>query len=217
MTYCQHFFQTLRWRHDGRDGIPNHQCHHCLLNCLFRHRSKKTSKLSITGLCEGNSPVTGEFPAQMARNMENVSIWWRHHVIFILRFCSSRFAKQCDNLLHSSLCYSSDAVYVLLLATRSITVFVMCHTLLHHPFLHLTERYEQITDFNYCGLMMENGVSRDLPKGNYLNQCWLIIGGVQWESPEESFTFKSWDINNCSVWENYKLKITTTSARVQLI
>ena len=23
--------------------------------------------------------VTGEFPAQMASNAENVSIWWRHH------------------------------------------------------------------------------------------------------------------------------------------
>ena len=30
----------------------------------------------------GNSPVTDEFPAQMASNAENVSIWWRHHVIF---------------------------------------------------------------------------------------------------------------------------------------
>ena len=29
-------------------------------------------------LC-GNSPWTGEFPAQMASNAENVSIWWRHH------------------------------------------------------------------------------------------------------------------------------------------
>ena len=27
------------------------------------------------------SPGTGEFPAQMASNAENVSIWWRHHVI----------------------------------------------------------------------------------------------------------------------------------------
>ena len=27
----------------------------------------------------GNSPVTGEFPAQMASDAENVSIWWRHH------------------------------------------------------------------------------------------------------------------------------------------
>ena len=30
-------------------------------------------------LCGGNSPVAGEFPAQMASNAENVSIWWRHH------------------------------------------------------------------------------------------------------------------------------------------
>ena len=44
-----------------------------------RRRSRKTPKLRVTGLCEGNSPVTGEFPAQKASNAENVSIWWRHH------------------------------------------------------------------------------------------------------------------------------------------
>ena len=43
-------------------------------------RSKKTSKLRVTDFCAGNSPVTGEFHAQMASNAENVSIWWRHHV-----------------------------------------------------------------------------------------------------------------------------------------
>ena len=42
-------------------------------------RSKKTSEFRVTGLCVGNSPGTGEFPAQMASNAENVSIWWRHH------------------------------------------------------------------------------------------------------------------------------------------
>ena len=47
---------------------------------LFRRRSKKTSKLRVTGLCAGNSPLTGEFPAQRASNAKNVSIWWRHHV-----------------------------------------------------------------------------------------------------------------------------------------
>ena len=46
---------------------------------MLGHRSKKTSMLRITGLCAGNSPGTGEFPAQMASNAENVSIWWRHH------------------------------------------------------------------------------------------------------------------------------------------
>ena len=28
---------------------------------------------------EGNLPVAGEFPAQMASDAEIVSIWWRHH------------------------------------------------------------------------------------------------------------------------------------------
>ena len=74
--------ETLRWRHNGIDGVSNHQPHHCLLNRLFGCRSKKTSKLRVTGLCAGNSPGTGEFPAQMASNAENVSIWWRHHEAF---------------------------------------------------------------------------------------------------------------------------------------
>ena len=50
----------------------------CLLSRLLRVASKK-SKLHVTGLCEENSPVTDEFPAQRASNVENVSIWWRHH------------------------------------------------------------------------------------------------------------------------------------------
>ena len=62
------------------DGVSNHQPRDCLLKRLFRRRSKKTSKLRVTGLCVGNSPGTGEFTAQMASNAENFSIWWRHHV-----------------------------------------------------------------------------------------------------------------------------------------
>ena len=53
---------TLQIRHYGRVGVSNHQPHDCLLNRLFRYRSNQTSKRVITGLCEGNSPVTGEFP-----------------------------------------------------------------------------------------------------------------------------------------------------------
>ena len=52
---------TLQWRHNERDGVSNHQPHDCLI---------KTSKLRVTGLWVGNSPVTGEFPAQMVSNAE---------------------------------------------------------------------------------------------------------------------------------------------------
>ena len=46
----------LRWRQNGRDSVSNHQPRHCLLSLLFGRRSKKTSKLRVTGLCVGNSP-----------------------------------------------------------------------------------------------------------------------------------------------------------------
>ena len=45
---------------------------------LGADQRKHQSSASLA-LCAGNSPVTGEFPAQRASNAENVSIWWRHH------------------------------------------------------------------------------------------------------------------------------------------
>ena len=62
-------------------GVSNHQPHGCSLNRLFRRRSKKTSKLCVTGLFTGNSPVTGVFPTQRASNAENVSIWKCFHLM----------------------------------------------------------------------------------------------------------------------------------------
>ena len=62
-----------------RDGVSNHQPRDCLLRRLYGRRSKETSNLRVTGLCAGNSSVTGEILAQRTSNAENVSIWWRHH------------------------------------------------------------------------------------------------------------------------------------------
>ena len=70
-TIVLHFIQilrygwragTLQWWHNEGDGVSNHRRHDCLFNCLFRRRSKKASKPSVTGLCKGNSPVTGVNP-----------------------------------------------------------------------------------------------------------------------------------------------------------
>ena len=63
-------YLSLQWHCNGHDGISNHQPYDCLLNRLFSRWSKTTSKLGFTGLCEGNSPMTGEFPAQRASNAE---------------------------------------------------------------------------------------------------------------------------------------------------
>ena len=50
----------------------------------------------------GNSPGTGEFPAQMANNAENVSIWWRHHGFLLQRTGNTKF--------WSFLCWQSEHV-----------------------------------------------------------------------------------------------------------
>ena len=79
-SWLSHYTGALQWRLNGRVSVSIHQPHHCLLNRLFRRRSKKTPKLRVTGLCARNSPVTGEFQSQMASNAENASIGWRLHV-----------------------------------------------------------------------------------------------------------------------------------------
>ena len=46
---------SLKRRHNGRDGVSNHQSHHCLLNWLFSHSSKKKIKAPRPW------PLCGEF------------------------------------------------------------------------------------------------------------------------------------------------------------
>ena len=65
----------LQWRHNERNGVSNHRRIDCLLKRLFGRRSK----LRVTGLCEGNSPVTGEFLSQRASTAENIPVRWFHY------------------------------------------------------------------------------------------------------------------------------------------
>ena len=73
---------SLRWRHNGRDAVSNHHPHDCLLNRLFRRKSKITSKLCVTGFVRGihRWPVNSQHNRPVTR--KNVSIWWRHHVVW---------------------------------------------------------------------------------------------------------------------------------------
>ena len=66
------FFFPLQWHQTKCNGISNHQCLNCLITGLFRHRSKKASKVHVTGLCEGNSPVTPDILSLM-------DTAWTHH------------------------------------------------------------------------------------------------------------------------------------------
>ena len=97
IRFCRRYFVvfigTLQWHHNGngRGGVSNHQLLDCALNHLFRRISNRTPNLRATGLCEGNSPVTGEFPAPKASNAEKSFhlmtsswIWCRANLSIVL-------------------------------------------------------------------------------------------------------------------------------------
>ena len=53
---------SLQWRHNESDGVPNDRRRDCLLNRLLRRRSKRTSKLHVTGLCGGIHRSSADSP-----------------------------------------------------------------------------------------------------------------------------------------------------------
>ena len=66
--FCE---MTLLWRHNGRDGVSNHQPHYCLFDRSCRCKSKKTSNLRVTGLCAWNSrwPMNSKHKWPVTRKM----------------------------------------------------------------------------------------------------------------------------------------------------
>ena len=100
--------KTFQWHHNECNDMSNNWCINCSLNRLFMHRSKKTSKRCVTGLCEGNRLVTSVFTSQSASYMENVSIWWRHHVFFWnmnFHMLSTKWWPFCLGLKVLRMCY----------------------------------------------------------------------------------------------------------------
>ena len=82
----EHGLKSSQRHYNECNGISNHRQPNCLLNPDFKRRSKKTSKLRVIGLCEGNPPVTGGFPSQRASDAESISIWWHHHTFSMFCF-----------------------------------------------------------------------------------------------------------------------------------
>ena len=80
---------SLRWRHNDHVGVSYHQPHHCLLSRLFGRRSKKTSKLRVTGFCAGirRGPVNSPHKWPVTRKMfpfDDVIMWCLGSTIIIV-------------------------------------------------------------------------------------------------------------------------------------
>ena len=71
-AYRDRLRNTLHWRHNECDGVSNHWRLHCLLICWCMRKSKKTSKLCVTGLCGGGIhrlPVNSPHQRPVTRKM----------------------------------------------------------------------------------------------------------------------------------------------------
>ena len=61
------YTRPLQWRHNKRSGVSNHWRLDCLLNSLFKHISKKTSKFRVLAFVRGihrspmDSPHKGQY------------------------------------------------------------------------------------------------------------------------------------------------------------
>ena len=117
---------TLPWRQSGSYCVSNQQPHDCLLNCLFRRRSKKTSKLRVTSLCARNSPVTGVFLAQKGSNAKNVSIRWRHHGILNNKQFNPCGIPYVSKLMNALLNVSSSVMF-----SRHLAKYRWCNMPVH--------------------------------------------------------------------------------------
>ena len=66
---------VIQWRHNDRDGVPNHQPPDCLLNRLFQAQIKENIKAPRHRLLWGEFTGDQWIPAQRASNAENDPIW----------------------------------------------------------------------------------------------------------------------------------------------
>ena len=102
-TYIHEF--TLQWRNNRRGGVSNHLRLDCLLNRLSMYRSKKTSKLCVLGIWEGNPPVTAGFTSKGVSNDIFFFIWWSHHEsisqpLFVCNIAIERHAISLVNMVY---------------------------------------------------------------------------------------------------------------------
>ena len=83
----------------------------------------KHQNFASLALVRGNSPMTGEFPAQRANNAEYVSIWWRHHGL-----CDHSKTKPCTHLM-GYIIYSIDSVRTTITTAITTTTYMyIAHT-----------------------------------------------------------------------------------------
>ena len=67
----------------------------------------------------------------------------------------------------------------------------------------------------FCSILAQVMACCLVAPSHYLNQCWVVISGVLWYSPEGNFRGNAQDNYSWYEFPNYKLKITAAPPKVQ--
>ena len=107
-----------------------HWCLNSPASRLFTHpfveaHIKENIKAPRHWLCEGNSPVTGEFPSQKVSNAEIVSIWWRHYDKYRWLSAKLQWLKGVSNGVTAGLLQALD-IHAVPIAGASVFYFSRC-------------------------------------------------------------------------------------------
>ena len=115
---------SLQWRHNGRDGVSNHQPDDYSLKRLFRCRSKKTSKLRVTGLWAENFPHKRPIKRKMLPFDD---------VIMLPESKLTQLNKTCSNFSKPGFCLTlRDALFCLI--SSSVVLHVITKPLSYHTY-----------------------------------------------------------------------------------
>ena len=126
----------LQWRHNGHDGVSNNQPHDCLLKRLFRHRSKKTSKLRVIGFWAGNySPHKWPVTRKMFPFDDVIMPFWGaettiHRVWLIVLYTRRRlhflmFTKEDTTSEHRELILEYNRIFQV--SAKRVTIIKWCY------------------------------------------------------------------------------------------
>ena len=126
---------SLQWRHNGCDGVSDHQPHYCLLHHLFGSKSKKTSNLRATGLCTGNSPLPVNSPHKwpVTRKMFHLMTSSYHGVVIVYKYhlLTVTPPPSLPHQPHPLHRLSSDTIIFVPLCKFRIIIFISCHPSSH--------------------------------------------------------------------------------------
>ena len=130
------------------EGNPfsNNRCLDCLLNRLFRRRSKTHQNSASLAFVRAIHPsVTGGFPSQRVCYVETVSVCWRHHDTECKEFLF-KIIKIINSYVKDILLISKDSIVIIAMYTF---LFIMNYKL-SLILLHVSVQYEINLDKSFA-------------------------------------------------------------------